>query len=400
MIYVTSLTDHRIDVKFADYITTALSHISLLVTRFNVGDEIPPTTDLDVIIVTNGVMGDDEHTSKVLQLMHKLPSLYLIDDHTCWIPSLTIFHKCTILSQFVEHPIDKNTKMEYFRVSELSLFDARFDQLQHMKLPKELKYGYWGRYKPERYSYYKEYFGRLDTPITIIGDRYPHSLHTLNLKFRPFTKNLEELNDSIADFSHTYVFGDEHHNGVNTPYRIYEALMNGVVPEIDNDLIGAQSLDIQPAVEYILGLTTLEDYRDWLHSNRNKVGDILFRFIEDVRNKPAKISYKKLDAATCVKVENPTSTVDSILADRGAVYGSYYGGVECRATMMEALNNKHIETKGCDLPESVRVVFSDILLKLMRAASDPMHEDSWIDLAGYSKIIQEMFEENPYVFKD
>jgi len=92
-------------------------------------------------------------------------------------------------------------------------------------------------------------------------------------------------------------------------------------------------------------------------------------------------------------------SIEETLEERGAVYGSYVSGVVCRANMMEALNDKHIECNSKPLPEKVRVVFSDILLKLMRAASDPKHEDSWLDLAGYSKLIYEMVEENQDVFE-
>ena len=34
-------------------------------------------------------------------------------------------------------------------------------------------------------------------------------------------------------------------------------------------------------------------------------------------------------------------------------------------------------------------MFGDVVLKLMRIASDPNHQDSYIDLAGYAKIIKE-----------
>ena len=34
-------------------------------------------------------------------------------------------------------------------------------------------------------------------------------------------------------------------------------------------------------------------------------------------------------------------------------------------------------------------MFGDVVLKLMRIASDPNHKDSYIDLAGYAKIIKE-----------
>ncbi len=83
------------------------------------------------------------------------------------------------------------------------------------------------------------------------------------------------------------------------------------------------------------------------------------------------------------------SSVDNILKDRGALYGSYGGGVDCRVAIIEALNEKHLETLGYPMPEDIRIMFGDLALKLMRAASNPAHEDSWLDLAGYSKLIFE-----------
>ena len=88
-------------------------------------------------------------------------------------------------------------------------------------------------------------------------------------------------------------------------------------------------------------------------------------------------------------MEHTTTNVDEILKQRGSVYGSYGAGVSCRAMILEALNNKHRECNGIDLPEELRIMFSDIALKLMRIASDPSHQDSYIDLAGYAKIIKE-----------
>ena len=88
-------------------------------------------------------------------------------------------------------------------------------------------------------------------------------------------------------------------------------------------------------------------------------------------------------------MEHKTTNVDAILAERANSYGSYGAGVECRAKILDALNEKHVETQGTDLPEGLRIMFGDVVLKLMRIASDPNHQDSYIDLAGYAKIIKE-----------
>lgn len=88
-------------------------------------------------------------------------------------------------------------------------------------------------------------------------------------------------------------------------------------------------------------------------------------------------------------MEHTTTNIDEILKQRGAIYGSYGAGVRCRALILNALNDKHLECNGTDLPEELRIMFSDIALKLMRIASDPYHIDSYVDLAGYAKIIKE-----------
>lgn len=88
-------------------------------------------------------------------------------------------------------------------------------------------------------------------------------------------------------------------------------------------------------------------------------------------------------------MEHKTTNVDEILTERATSYGGYGAGVECRAKILNALNEKHIETQGTALPEGLRIMFGDVVLKLMRIASDPNHKDSYIDLAGYAKIIKE-----------
>lgn len=88
-------------------------------------------------------------------------------------------------------------------------------------------------------------------------------------------------------------------------------------------------------------------------------------------------------------MQHQTIDTDEILKQRGQVYGSYAIGVSCRANIMGALNKTYMSThNGEDLPDDLRVMFSDLSLKLMRAASDPTHLDSWVDLEGYAKLIK------------
>jgi len=353
-ITATSLTDHRIDVKFADYIVEAL-HCS---------PEI--TTETEFLIITNGMY--TKANKKVLQAMKELPSLYLQDEINAWIPSKEEYPKCKVLSQFT------NRGFDYFQVSKLALFDQRFTDMTPYTTIPETSWVYWGAYKPERDI--AKYLAKYLTKGTIIGKNYPDNItKSKAYTMVPFTKDLNILMEEIAKHTHTLIIGDIYTNGVNIPYRIYEALMCRVLPVILPELLGTQSIDIQWIINYFTGGNS-EDYFTRLTLEREDIVKELLSHIQ------------------------VPETVTSVLASRGSIYGSYAEGVKCRVSIMEALNNKHIECRGTDLPTSVQVVFSDISLKLMRAASSPKYLDSWVDLVGYSTLIHTMIREDQDVFNN
>lgn len=91
--------------------------------------------------------------------------------------------------------------------------------------------------------------------------------------------------------------------------------------------------------------------------------------------------------------KHTTTDATEILAQRGTVYGKYIDGVICRANIMQALNDVYRSINGVDLPSDLRVMFTDLVLKLMRAASCPSHIDTWVDLEGYSKLVKEVMIE-------
>jgi len=368
-----SLTDHRIDVKFSDYISKALN-----CTRYLSAN----TTHL---IVTNGMI--DSANPKVLKAMKELPSIYLIDDHTCWIPDLIEYPLCTIYSQFTEHPTDKHTPMKYFQVSKLALFDELFSVLEP-RAEKQYDYVYWGKYKKERHE---QYFKYLRFGTYVIGKNYPKELGD-RMVIGKFTKDLDVLNKEISKGAKTKIFGDEFHDGVNLPYRIYEALMNCVQPEIARELLGTQEIPpIGYIMEYIEGTISSFVYKKQLDRDRQAIVDELDTMLNDLH-----YGTNMVEANECLT--NDVNSVTDILKERGKIYGSYVHGVHCRATIMEALNELHIDCNGKSLEPNVQVVFSDLVLKLMRAASSPSHSDSWLDLAGYAKLINDMVEEQPDEF--
>lgn len=90
-------------------------------------------------------------------------------------------------------------------------------------------------------------------------------------------------------------------------------------------------------------------------------------------------------------MQHTTTSVKDVLKHRGRDYGKYSTGVEQRAVIMDALNTLHKGThRNKPLPEDIRVIFSDIILKMMRLSCNPEHVDSWIDLCGYATLAKEM----------
>ena len=92
-------------------------------------------------------------------------------------------------------------------------------------------------------------------------------------------------------------------------------------------------------------------------------------------------------------MEHNTTNVDEILNQRGTVYGSYEDGVKCRADIVNALEYVYkLNINSLGMPKELQIMFGDLALKLMRAASNPSHIDSWVDLEGYAKLIKEEME--------
>jgi len=84
------------------------------------------------------------------------------------------------------------------------------------------------------------------------------------------------------------------------------------------------------------------------------------------------------------------TNVNKVLTQRGKIYGRYDKGVVCRATIMGALKQLYKINNHKDMPEDMSIMFGDIVLKMMRAVTAPEHTDSWVDLAGYAKLIKDV----------
>jgi len=87
------------------------------------------------------------------------------------------------------------------------------------------------------------------------------------------------------------------------------------------------------------------------------------------------------------------NSVDKILEERGNTHGSYKDIVESRSVIVYTLV-EHYKLRHNTMPSfELITMWNDVALKLVRSAANPEHQDNWDDLAGYSKIIQELMED-------
>lgn len=84
-------------------------------------------------------------------------------------------------------------------------------------------------------------------------------------------------------------------------------------------------------------------------------------------------------------------TVQETLDERGVNYGSYEVGTTLRAEIMQLiLNSYKLNNGGNDMPKFYEIAILDIVNKLSRLASCPTHVDSWHDIQGYAKLVEDL----------
>lgn len=371
-VYVVSLSKHRIDEMLADLIEIALSKVGITVKRELPNDNVRVATAL--LIVTNGVMDyASDWCINVVRAMDKYDTLYFCDDITTYVPKAHI----TIVSQFQDfskvHPDAKN-KVEYWQISKLGSFLHSLPWIPKdiANKSKEYNFVYWGHFKPSRLDKYVKYIQNKSTTL-IIGNKSEWPLRFNKCTYLPYERDMANLYTLIAKGSKTAIFGDDIHNAAgNTPLRIYEAILCNVDFIIDKELHAEE--------QYLLGQSIDDIGAELL---------ILFSLTYNITiNNITNVVQDKIKKPNTQLAHTDTDTT-SILAKRASIYGTYIGGVECRASILNALNIKHKECNGVDLSTNLVVMFSDLALKMMRIASDPTHLDSYIDLEGYARIIKE-----------
>lgn len=97
---------------------------------------------------------------------------------------------------------------------------------------------------------------------------------------------------------------------------------------------------------------------------------------------------------TLLNTPKPASTtdVDATLAERGKRYGTFKGHAEVTYRLKNVLRN-HAEMMGKSFAFDQAEALDMICHKLGRIVNgDPNYADSWIDIAGYAKLVADRLE--------
>jgi len=92
------------------------------------------------------------------------------------------------------------------------------------------------------------------------------------------------------------------------------------------------------------------------------------------------------------------SDIDGTLQERGNRYGPFDGHAAITQALKEVMNNSvdEINTNWNSLEPYQKEALEMIAHKIGRILNgDPNYDDSWIDIAGYAKLVADMLREQP-----
>ena len=86
------------------------------------------------------------------------------------------------------------------------------------------------------------------------------------------------------------------------------------------------------------------------------------------------------------------AAVEKTLEERGTVYGDYAGGLKFRRAVLDLIYARYGEVHNDNMTDEEKDYFVDLVGKISRLAVSPTHEDSWLDVAGYSLLVKEVIK--------
>ena len=92
--------------------------------------------------------------------------------------------------------------------------------------------------------------------------------------------------------------------------------------------------------------------------------------------------------------EVATTDVDGVLAERGSRYGKFTGHAEVAQALKMCIRT-HLKSRHKALKPNQQESLDMICHKIARIVNgDPDYADSWIDIAGYAKLVADQLEGN------
>jgi hypothetical protein len=100
-----------------------------------------------------------------------------------------------------------------------------------------------------------------------------------------------------------------------------------------------------------------------------------------MQNGPKPTTLKDITAA------GESSPIEAVLAERGTNYGDFSDNAEIAQTLKDSVR---FSKNWLEAPDYVREATDLILSKIARCFSgDPLYVDSWTDIQGYAKLVEE-----------
>lgn len=82
------------------------------------------------------------------------------------------------------------------------------------------------------------------------------------------------------------------------------------------------------------------------------------------------------------------SKLDKTLSQRGPIYGPYGDQIKVRRDLLEVMKKAYKKQNGKRMPKVYREYIWDLVNKMSRIATSPNHIDSWHDIQGYAKLVE------------
>jgi len=239
---IISANNYRINEYIADMLYIALRGYGDLSRELR--------DEQDIILMTNG-LGLTEEARRAIE-QDKVNVLYFYDElQSSVVPKDNVI----VLSQF------KDLGQWDLPVARLSIFDPRFDNIPIVD--KAYEFVYWGHKKPNREHIYKALPDNGKSLYIGEWEDKTKSAHA------PYIRDMDALYTLIAKGKRTIVNGskfDDYRNSI--PLRVYEALMNGVIPDTIEHRFGSY----EDSYNY---------YIKDLSSARSKLKDKIINFIKE-----------------------------------------------------------------------------------------------------------------------